>query len=126
MSARELTLRSKELLTVSRLRMMKENQERGRTMGRLNLTDKDVAKISGWIEDEAVTQDVYQDRLDTLLELGNQADKDAMGRAGLTQAGQELMNIWNDLDKGAVKPEQAFEQADNAVRRKNAAMDKEL
>jgi hypothetical protein len=120
MSARELTLRSKELLTVSRLRMVKENQEHGKAAGRLNLTDKDVAKISGWIEDDAVSQDVYQDRLDSLLELGNQSDKDAMAKAGLTQAGQELMNIWSDLDKGAVKPDQAFEAADQAVRRKNA------
>ncbi|MGA2231907.1 MAG: hypothetical protein ABSH22_13500 [Tepidisphaeraceae bacterium] len=125
MAARELTLRSKELLTVSRVRMIKENQERGRATGRLNLTDKDVAKISAWIEDEAVTQDVYQDRLDSILQLGQQADKDALGRAGLTQAGEELMNIWNDLDKGAVKPEQAFDQADQAIRRKNAALDKE-
>jgi hypothetical protein len=120
MAARELTLRSKELLTVSRLRMVKENQEHGKAAGRLNLTDKDVARISGWIEDDAVSQDVYQDRLDALLELGGQADKDAMAKAGLTQAGQELMNIWNDLDKGAVKPDQAFEAADQAVRRKNA------
>jgi len=125
MAARELTLRSKELLTVSRLRMMKENQASGKGLGRLNLTDKDVAKISGWIDDDAVTQDVYQDRLDALLELGGQADKDAMSKAGLTQAGQELMNIWNDMDKGAVKPEQAFEQADQAVRRR-AAPDKEI
>jgi hypothetical protein len=121
MSARELTLRSKELMTVSRLRMIKENSERGKATGRLNLTDKDVAKISGWIEDDAVGQDVYKDRLDTLLELGNQADKDSLASAGLTQAGQELMNIWNDMDKGAVKPEQAFEAADKAVRKKNAA-----
>src|SRR5450432_4637552 len=49
MSARELNLRSKELLTVSRLRMVKENTEGGRALGRLNVTDKDVAKISGWI-----------------------------------------------------------------------------
>src|SRR5271170_7133081 len=46
MSARELNLRSKELLTVSRLRMVKENSERGRSLGRLNLTGKDVEKIS--------------------------------------------------------------------------------
>jgi len=121
MAARELTLRSKELMTVSRLRMIKENQEGGKALGRLKLTDKDVAKISGWIDDDSVTQDVYIDRLDTLLELGGQSDKDAMAKAGLTQAGQELMNIWNDMDKGAVKPEQAFEAADNAVRKKNAA-----
>jgi hypothetical protein len=35
-----------------------------------------------------------------------------MANAGLSSAGQELMNIWNDLDRGAVKHEQAFEQAD--------------
>jgi hypothetical protein len=123
MSAKELSLRSKELLTVSRLRIIKENQERGKGAGRLNLTDKDVARISGWIEDDAVTQDVYQDRLDTILELGNQSDKDSLARAGVTQAGQELLNIWNDMDKGEVKHEEAFEAADKAVRRKNAAMD---
>ena len=121
MAARELTLRSKELLTVSRLRVIKENQERGKTLGRLNLTDKDVARIQGWIEDESVTQDIYQDRLDSILETGAQSDKDALAKAGLSQAGQELMNIWNDLDKGAVKHEEAFEAADEAVRKRTAA-----
>jgi hypothetical protein len=126
MSARELTLRSKELMTVGRLRMIKENSERGKASGRLNLTDKDVAKISQWIEDDAVGQDVYMDRLDTLLELGSQSDKDALASAGLTQAGQELMNIWNDMDKGAVKPEQGFAAADKAIRKKNAAADESI
>jgi hypothetical protein len=125
MSARELNLRSKEFLTVSRLRMIKEHQENGRAMGRLNLTDKDVARISGWIEDQAVSQDIYQDRLDSLLDLGNQADKDALAGAGVSQAGQELLNIWNDMDKGDVKPEAAFDQADQAIRKRNAP-EKEL
>src|SRR5215211_3506614 len=73
MAARELNLRSKELLTVSRLRMIQENKQSGRALGRLNVTDKDVAKISGWIEDDAVTQDMYQERLDAILDLGLQA-----------------------------------------------------
>jgi hypothetical protein len=123
MAARELTLRSKELMTVSRLRMVKENTERGAGAGRLNLTDKDVAKISQWIEDDAVSQDVYRDRLDSILDLGTQSDKDALESAGLSGAGQELMNIWNDMDRGAVKPEQAFDAADKAVRKRNAATD---
>lgn len=118
--ARELGLRSKELLTVSRLRMVRENQGRGRALGRLNLTDKDVAKISGWIEDDAVTQEMYTDRLNGLLDLGQQSDKDAIAATGLTAAGQELMSIWTDLDHGAVKPEAAFEAADQAVRRRTA------
>jgi len=121
MSARELNLRSKELLTVSRLRMVKENNEKGRALGRLNLTDKDVAKISQWIEDDSVSQDMYLERLNTILELGERSDKDAMAAAGLTSAGQELMNIWNEMDRGAVKEEEAFEEADKAVRRRSAA-----
>ena len=121
MSARELNLRSKELMTVSRLRMVKENSEKGRALGRLNLTDKDVAKISGWIEDDAVTQDVYQDRLGALLDLGTQSDKDALEGAGLSQGGQELMNIWNEMDRGGIKQDDAFAEADRAVRRRNAS-----
>ena len=120
MSARELNLRSKELMTVSRLRMVKENSEKGRALGRLNLTDKDVARISGWIEDDAVTQDMYQERLDAILDLGLQSDKDALAGAGLTGAGQELMNIWNEMDRGAIKEDDAFQEADRAVRRKQA------
>ena len=125
MSARELNLRSKELLTVSRLRMVKENTERGRSMGRLNLTGKDVEQISKWIEDDAVTQDVYTERLNEILDLGAQSDKDALAQAGVSGAGQELLNLWNDMDRGAIKQEEAFEEADKAVRRKNSAMEKE-
>ena len=126
MAARELNLRSKELLTVSRLRMVKENNEKGRALGRLNVTDKDVAKISAWIEDDAVSQDMYLERLNTILDLGAQSDKDALANAGLTGAGQELMNIWNDLDRGALKQDEAFEEADKAVRRRQSSMEKEL
>ena len=126
MNARELNLRSKELLTVSRLRMVKENAGKGRALGRLNLTDKDVAKISGWIEDDAVTQDVYQDRLSALLDLGTQADKDALEGAGLSQGGQELMNIWNEMDRGGIKQDDAFAEADRAVRRRATPPDGEV
>ena len=126
MAARELNLRSKELLTVSRLRMVKENNEKGRALGRLNLTDKDVARISQWIEDDAVSQDMYQERLNTILDLGAQSDKDALASAGLSGAGQELMNIWNDLDKGALKQDEAFDEADKAVRRRQSSMERDL
>lgn len=126
MNARELNLRSKELLTVSRLRMVKENQGKGRALGRLNLTDKDVAKISGWIEDDAVTQDVYQDRLNAMLDLGTQADKDALAGAGLSQAGQELMTLWDQMDRGGIKQDDAFAEADRAVRRRSAPADGEV
>ncbi len=120
MSGRELSLRSKELMTVARLRLIKENNEKGRALGRLKLTDKDVVKISGWIEDDTLNQDLYQERLDTILDLGKASDEDAMAASGLTQAGQELMNVWDQLDRGKVKETDAFDKADAAVRRRQA------
>jgi len=126
MAARELNLRSKELLTVSRLRMVKENNEKGRALGRLNLTDKDVAKISGWIEDDSITQDAYNERLNMILELGAESDKDALSQAELASQGNELMALWEQVDRGDVKETEAFEQADEAVRRRNTAADQEL
>jgi hypothetical protein len=95
-------------------------------MGRLNLTGKDVERISQWIEDDAVSQDMYQERLNQILDLGAQSDKDALASAGLSGAGQELMNIWNEMDRGAMKQEEGFEEADKAVRRRTASMEKEL
>ena len=126
MAARELNLRSKELLTVSRLRMIKENTDRGRALGRLNVTDKDVALISQWIEDDSVSQEMYLERLGTILDLGTQSDKDAIAQAGLSSAGNELMNIWNEMDRGQMKEEEAFDEADKAVRRRHSSMEKEL
>ena len=126
MHARELNLRSKELMTVSRLRIIQEGRQTGKALGRLNVTDRDMAKITSWIEDDAVSQDMYQERLDTILDLGLQADKDALAQAGLTGAGQELMNIWNEMDRGSMKEDEAFEEADKAVRKRASSMEKEL
>jgi hypothetical protein len=44
-----------------------------------------------------------------------------LAAAGLTAAGQELMNLWEEMDRGSLKQEEAFEEADKAVRRRNAA-----
>ena len=85
MVARELNLRSKELMTVGRLRMVQENRQKGRALGRLNVTEKDVARISQWIEDDAVSQEMYSERLDQILELGEQSDRDALAGTQLKE-----------------------------------------
>ena len=126
MAARELNLRSKEIMTVARLRLVKENQEAGRFGGRLNLTDKDLAKITTWIEQDSVSQDMYRERLDTVLELGAQADRDILAGSGLQEAGQEIMNLWNEMDRGAMKQDEALEQADKAIRRRAAPAENDM
>jgi hypothetical protein len=121
LAGRQLNVRSKELLTVSRMRLVKENLPKMTgAMGRLNLTEKDVSRITSWIEDDSVSQDMYMERLDEILNLGAQSDKDAMASAGLSGTGQELMNIWSQMDQGALEHDKAFDEADKAVRRKTA------
>jgi len=41
------------------------------------------------IEDDAVTQDVYIEKLNEILDLGAQADKDALAQSGLSSDGKE-------------------------------------
>lgn len=117
LAGRELNVRSKELLTVARLRMVKENRQTGRGRGRLNVSAGDVARISAWIEDDAVSQDIYLQKLDAMLELGGETDAEALGGTRLSTAGHELLSIWDQMDRGKVKSDQAFSQADAAARR---------
>jgi hypothetical protein len=120
MVAREMNIRSKELLTVSRLRMVKEHTGKGRALGRLNITAGDMAKITGMIENDAVSSEMYTQQLDSLLEIGAQADRDALAGAGLGESGSELMQIWEQMDRGELKQDEGFSAADEAVKRRSS------
>ncbi len=121
MISRQLNIRSKELLTVSRLRMIRENHERAKAAGsRFGLiSEMDVIKLGKLIESDAVTTEVYQERLDRLLEIGAGIDE---GAAGLSQAGQEVLNIWDKMDQGVfADAAEAFDEADRRVREQQTA-----
>ena len=45
---------------------------------------------------------------------------------GISAAGQELMSIWNQMDRGAMKEGEGFEEADRAVRRRQASAEREV
>ncbi len=121
MISRQLNIRSKELLTVSRLRMIRENHERAKAAGsRFGLiSEMDVLKLGKLIESDAVTTEIYQERLDRLLEIGAGIDE---GEAGLSQAGQEVLNIWDKMDQGVfADAAEAFDEADRRVREQQTA-----
>ncbi len=116
MLGRQLNIRSKEVLTVTRMRMLRENAERNRlTGGRVGLIgQKDLLRLSKLIENDAITTAMYQERLDDVLALGAEIDE---GAAGLSESGQAVMNIWNKLDAGDLKSaDEAFDEADRRVR----------
>ena len=123
MAARELNLRTKELMTVARLRMVKENQETGKAAaGRLNITAKDMVRLSTWMESDQVSQEMYGEKLDALLEIGVDGDRDAIESAGLTEGGRDLMHLWDELDRGATDEKTAYEAAEKAARQRAAGV----
>ena len=119
MLGRQLNIRSKETLTVSRLRMLKENAEQSRTTGdRLGMISQaDMLRLERMIESDAVTSELYQERLDDLLSTA----ATEQGAAGLSEAGQAVMRIWDQVDSGMMKStSEAFDEADRRVREQQA------
>ena len=120
MTARQLNIRSKEMLTVSRLRMLRENTDRAKsTGGRLGLiSEKDILRLGKMIESENITTEMYQERLDDILSVGAVEE----GAPGLSDAGQTVMNIWDKMDTGAIADaNEAFDEADRRVREQQSA-----
>lgn len=123
MLARHLNIRSKELLTVGRMRLLRETAQRaGVGLGDgFMIREADLATIEKLIESDAITTEMYQERLDEILRLGHEADK---AGAGVSEAGQEIMKVWEALDAGLLKDsKEAFDEAEKRVREKKAAME---
>jgi hypothetical protein len=121
MVSRQLNIRSKEMMTVSRLRMLRENAERaGKTGSKLGLiSEKDILKLGKLIENDAVRAEVYQERLDEVLAIGAGVDE---GMTGLSEAGQTVMDVWEKLERGAIGDQaEAFDEADRRVREQQKA-----
>ncbi len=116
MLSRQLNVRTKEMLTVSRLRMIRENHERAQVAGdRIGMiSERDLMGLGKLIEDDAVTTEMYQERLDSLLEIGAEIDE---GAAGISEGGQAVMDIWEKMDAGSIEDaDEAFDEADRRVR----------
>ena len=119
MLARQLNIRSKEMLTVSRLRMLRENADRAGQSNRLGLvSEADILRLGKLIESDAVKAEIYQERLDEILAIGAAVDE---GAATLSEAGKTVMKVWEKMDAGAITDKtEAFDEADRSVREKHA------
>jgi hypothetical protein len=120
MLSRQLNIRSKEAMTVSRMRMLRENAERaklhGGTLGLIS--EKDLLTLGKLIENDAVSMEMYQQRLDEILAIGAAVDE---GGTGLSEAGQSVMDIWEKMDTGLISDgAEAFDEADRRVRERQA------
>ncbi|MBI1827078.1 MAG: hypothetical protein HYR83_11930 [Planctomycetes bacterium] len=119
MLARQLNIRSKEMLTVSRLRMLRENADRMGQSNRLGLiSESDMMRLGKMIESDAVRAEVYQERLDEVLSIGAAVDQDG---TSLGEAGKDVLKVWEKMDNGVIGDNAAaFDEADRAVRERFA------
>jgi hypothetical protein len=119
MLSRQLNIRSKETMTVSRLRMLRENADRAGQSGKLGLiSEVDILRLGKLIESDAIRAEVYQERLDEILSVGAGIDEEA---ASLSEAGESVMKVWEKMDAGAIgDATEGFDEADRSVREKHA------
>lgn len=122
MLSRQLNIRTKERMTVSRLRMLRENADRAGQRGKLGLiSEGDMLRLGKMIESDSVRSEIYQERLDEILSLGAEVDQ---GMAGLTDAGESVMKVWEKMDDGTLENvDEAFDEADKSVRERQAAQE---
>ena len=122
MLARQLNIRSKEMMTVSRLRMLRENADRAGSSASLGLVrESDILRLGKLIESDAIKAEIYQERLDEILAVGASADE---GASALNEAGRGVLDVWAKMDAGDLTDAQeAFDQADRTVRERHAAME---
>lgn len=121
MSSRQLNMRSKESLTVSRMRMLRENADRAKARGsRLGLiSEKDLVALEKMIENDAITAEMYQDRLDQMLKVGLEE-----GEAALSPGSQQVLDIWEQMDTGLITDSgEAFDEAERRVRERHKAVE---
>ena len=108
-------------MTVTRLKLLRENAERARLHGnKLGLvSEKDLLRLGKLIENDAITAEMYQQRLDEVLSLGAEVDE---GAAGLSEAGKQVLDIWEKMDTGLISDKaEAFDEADRRVREQQSA-----
>ncbi len=116
MISRQLNIRSKELLTVSRFRMLRENADRARESGsRLGMiSETDILKLGHLIESDGIRSEAYQERLDEILGTAAEIDE---GAQSLSDSGKAVMEIWGRMDVGDIENDtEAFDEADRRVR----------
>jgi hypothetical protein len=119
MAGRQLNIRSKEALTFTRMRMLRESADRSKSRGMNGglLGQRDLLALERLIESDAISTEMYEDRLDAMLRTdGNN------GEGLLTPGSRQVLDVWEQMDTGLLgDAAQAFDEADRRVRERHQA-----
>ena len=115
MMERELSVISKELTTISALKLALERQQMSRD-GVSRLLDRvDEAKLMTALEDDKVSQEMYVEKLNSVL--STVTDNAHQITEDLGKEGSEVMDVWQKMDEGEIDSfEDGLKLADRKVR----------
>ena len=117
MMERELSLISKEITTISALKLALERRHNSKEGVSRILERVDEAKLMTYLEDDKISQEMYLEKLNgvlsTVTDGANQITED------LGKEGSEVMDVWQKMDEGEIESfSDGLKLADKAVRDK--------
>jgi len=118
LTSRQLNIRSKEAITVTRMRMLRENADKAKARGsKLGMIgEKDLIALEKMIASDEITSEMYQERLDSMLHVGEE------GESILTPGSKQVLDVWEQMDTGLIQDAgHAFDEADRRVRERHQA-----
>jgi len=109
MIERELTRVVKELMTLTRVRGILERQRQIPTQNLLqHLSETDVLQLTTLLEDDKITEEVYLQKLDTILGVVNDPSYES---SEIGNEGMEVLKTWEQMDEGELEFGEGLKEA---------------
>ncbi len=115
MMERELAMISKELTTISAVKLALERQQMSREGVARLLNRVDEAELVIYLEDDKISQEMYLEKLNSVLSTVSEGAERITQDLG--KEGSEVMQVWQRMDEGEIESfEDGLKLADKAVR----------
>ncbi len=120
MLERELNVLSKEITTISALKLALERRENAKEgIGHI-LNRVDEAHLMALLEDDKISQEMYAERLNEALSTINEGSESITHDLG--KEGNDVMKVWQKMDDGEIESfEDGLREADRVVRKRESA-----
>ena len=112
---RELTRLSKELMTVTAIRHLQERRTKERKSVLEAIEKADEAELQALFEDDRIGEEVYREKLNAVLGIGQEEGLTAEDELGAE--GRGVLEVWERMDQGEIRSlDQGLEEAERASR----------
>jgi hypothetical protein len=117
MMERELGVLSKEITTISALKLALERRQSTKDGVSRILERVDEARLMTYLEDDKISQEMYLEKLNSVL--STVTDGASQITEELGKEGSEVMDVWQKMDEGEIETfSDGLKLADKAVREK--------